>query len=231
MYCQQCGGELAAGVSQCPECHHPVGKVPDAVGRATEEARQAAAAAGAAFRLFVMNPVGGLSTAYKSIGEQRSAAAGVALGIISSLLLATGMFLVQRRAARGLDLFFVAPPGFSAFLKLVLVSVVAVGVLGITVLVLKTAFGGSRGASGSLFTAGAGTSYLGLLFILAGILGLKNVEVILLLGVFAMCYVTLILYTGFTQILSIHEGRAAFMLPVTLLLSAWLAKVIYVAVF
>jgi hypothetical protein len=65
--------------------------------------------------------------------------------------------------------------------------------------------------------------------LLAALLGAANFEVIAILFLFALTYSILILYAGCSRIGCISEAGAAPAVPIILLLSAWITKIIVVA--
>jgi hypothetical protein len=69
----------------------------------------------------------------------------------------------------------------------------------------------------------------GVLVLAAALLGAANVEVILVLSLFALTYSILMLYAGCSRIGGISEAGAAPAVPIILLVSAWLTKIIVVA--
>jgi hypothetical protein len=69
-----------------------------------------------------------------------------------------------------------------------------------------------------------------LLVLVAALLGAANFEVIMILLLFALTYSILILYAGCSRIGLISEAGAAPAVPIILLLSAWITKIIVTAV-
>jgi hypothetical protein len=78
--------------------------------------------------------------------------------------------------------------------------------------------------------AGASLLPFGFLFFVSGLLGIANFEIAALLLIFALCYAILILYTGCTRISGVAESRAAFAVPVMIIVSAWLTKILFGAI-
>lgn len=65
--------------------------------------------------------------------------------------------------------------------------------------------------------------------LLASLLGFGNIEVIVLLSVFGTCFTILMLFTALTRVYRITERAATFLVPLMLVVSAWLSKVMYAA--
>ena len=104
------------------------------------------------------------------------------------------------------------------------------GALGVGASALARAiFHGKGRLAGDVYTAGAVLLPTGLLVLLSSLLGVANVEVIAILFLFALTYSILILYAGCSRIGCISEAGAAPAVPIILLLSAWITKIIVTA--
>ena len=90
-------------------------------------------------------------------------------------------------------------------------------------------FRGKGRFAGDVYTAGAVLLPSGFLVLVASLLGAANFEVIMILLLFALTYSILILYSGCSRIGSISEAGAAPAVPIILLLSAWITKIIVTA--
>jgi hypothetical protein len=64
----------------------------------------------------------------------------------------------------------------------------------------------------------------------SGMLGLANFGAIGVLGVFAGCTGVLMLFSGYTRISKLGERAGAVAVPIVVLLSMWLAKVLATSV-
>jgi hypothetical protein len=91
----------------------------------------------------------------------------------------------------------------------------------------RKVFGGKGSFHGDCFIAGASLLPFGVLVLVSGILGLANFEITALLVIFALCYGILMLYTGVSRISLVSESRAAFAVPVIIIVSLWLTKIIF----
>ncbi|MDO8680546.1 MAG: hypothetical protein Q7R30_18675 [Acidobacteriota bacterium] len=64
---------------------------------------------------------------------------------------------------------------------------------------------------------------------LAGLIGVGNIEIVVLMFFFALAYLVLMLYAGLTSIGAMTERAGAPAVPAAILLSAWLCKVVFAA--
>jgi hypothetical protein len=121
------------------------------------------------------------------------------------------------------------PHGFSGFIKILVVAVVPfISLLG-AVFAGRKAFRGEGGFAADSFVAGASLLPFGFVALLSAILGLGNFEVIALFTLFAICLTILMLFAGLTRICKLSERSATVAVPLMLIVSAWLSKIIYTA--
>lgn len=217
MYCQTCGTFMQEGVTVCPSCGTPRAQ-PQAP--ATAEAsrfKTASADAVEALKLFTKNPVGGLPAAYERLNEPRAIGVGIAFAVIYLLCWLAALYIAAD----------VRPTGIDGLIKFLLSGAVPfISFLGASALARKI-FNGTGSLGGDCFIAGAALLPLGLWVLLSSILGFTNFEVIAALGVFALVFTILLLFTGCTRISKISEEKSALAVPVMLLVSFWLMKIIY----
>jgi hypothetical protein len=114
--------------------------------------------------------------------------------------------------------------------KLVVLGLVPFASLIVSGAVARLIFRGSGRFAGDVYTAGAVLLPSGFLALLAALLGAGNVEIIVVLWLFALTYSILMLYAGCSRIGGISEAGAAPAVPIILLASAWITKIIVVAV-
>jgi hypothetical protein len=172
-----------------------------------------------AFKLLALNPVGELSSAFQSLGEAR----GLAVGIVFGVVFAICCVLVGHRLIPQ----WLRPGGF--FFKILVVSFVPfLSLLGASALV-RTFFRGRGGLGADSFIAGASLLPFGVLALLGSFLGLGNLEVIALAALFANCLVILMLFAALTRIYALSERQATLAVPLMLVVTAWLCKVVYAA--
>jgi len=232
MYCQNCAQPLATGASSCTSCGFavapamPVRSAGEMGEKAAQQAREAVGSAWAAFRTLAINPVGSLRPAFESLSPVQVLQAGVVFGIAFAVCFAIGA-----RQLLGSSLIWMGAgeSWLSVAFKLTLVGLVlVVSVMGAE-LVARKVFRGAGGVEGDLFVAAISLLPLGFLSLMAGLLGIGNAEVIVVLGVVAWCLTVLLLHGGCREISNIREPGASLAVPLILLASGWLTRVILVA--
>ncbi len=220
MFCQKCGKEIPANAVACPSCGvsaappNPTALAADKVKAASKDALQA-------FKMFATNPVAGLSVAFESLGPARAPGVGITFGALFALCVVFAIYRLLGEWCR--------PQGFGGFLKILVVAVVPfISLLGAGVAGRK-AFRGEGSFGHDSFIAGASLLPFGFIALLAGILGVGNFEVIAVFTLFAVCLTILMLFAGLTRICKLSEQVATLAVPLMLLVSAWLTKIIYAA--
>jgi hypothetical protein len=252
MFCLNCGQEIPNTAQWCPTCGTQVTVRPSVAtpgggtGTATatapaaspvslskhigDEVKARSKDAWAGIKLFARSPVGGLPQSYANFEPARAMQVGVAFAIIYELSFFLGMYMMASRAAGIFGIGIrVSDASVGDLLKLILVGLVPfASLVGAGVLARKM-FHGTGVFAGDVYTAGASLLPLGLAVLVTAILGAANFEVIVVLFVFALSYNILMLYSGCSRIAGIPEAGAAPAVPVMLIVSAWLTKVIVVA--
>jgi hypothetical protein len=159
----------------------------------------------------------------------------MSVAIIFGVLYEAMLFLgIYRLADNATALFGVGLPIGELSAKLV-IQIIFVGLVPFITLALsgtlaRLIFRGKGTFTGDLYVAGASLLPLGLLSLLASFLGPANIEVIGVLALFALTYNILMLYSGCSRISGIPEIGAAPAVPIMLLLTAWLTKIVISAV-
>jgi hypothetical protein len=187
----------------------------------TAKVKAASRDATAAFKTFAMNPVGGLPAAFANLGPTRAVGVGLVFAVVSILCVFIGIYITLPSFAKpdvGDSIKFLVF-GAVPFLSLLAAS-------GAT----RKIFGGKGNYQGDCFIAGAALLPFGFLILLTSLLGIANLEIAVLLVVFALCYGIMMLYTGITRISQVSESRAAFAVPVMIVVSFWFTKIIFGAV-
>jgi hypothetical protein len=122
---------------------------------------------------------------------------------------------------------FLRPTGFGGFLKLVVVAVVPFISLFIATIVVRMVFRGEGNIGSDSFLAGASLLPLGIIALVASILGPSNWNIIQFLAIFSISITILMLFAGLTRIYRISERMATLAVPIMLLISAFLSQTIY----
>jgi len=231
MFCQQCGTEMALDALACTNCGVQSQRPSPALGN--EIKRQLASSskdAASALRLLVNNPVAGLPTAYSTLGAARARSAGIALCVLFSLTAAIGLRAAAGHWLGGM-LQFTDFSGVGAFLKMFLLLLVPPAAFASAAYGVRRILGLSPEIAIDVFTAGAALVPTGLALLLSGLLGGGNLEVVMLLLLFAFCYLILILYSGLTAVGGVSGRAAAPAVPAITILALWLTKIVFAALF
>jgi hypothetical protein len=167
------------------------------------------------------NPVGQLAVAFAELGEARALSVGLSFAVIFALCVFLGIYLALPGWLRPSDIgaiFKTCLFGLMPFISSASASALA-----------RKVFGGAGSLGGDSFIAGVALLPLGLLAVLGGLLGIGNIEVIAFLGIFALCLTILMLYAGCTRISQLSEAQATLAVPLMVLVSTWLTKVLFTA--
>jgi hypothetical protein len=236
VFCANCGQAMTAEATTCTGCGTPRRQTQTLSSReighrVADQAKQATTGALTAFKTFAVNPVGGLRPAMEGLGARNALGAAIVFALVFDICLAIG---TRRAMSSGRGLLSSLGGGsvetsFGDLVKLLLCGLVPfVGIAGAG-FVARKAFRGSGGFEGDAFIAGASLLPPAFLFLLTGILGFANLEVVAIVAVFAFCYMILILHTGCREISSIGEPGATIAVPLILLVSTWFSKIILAA--
>ena len=166
-------------------------------------------------KIFLINPVGGLPVFFQGLGKERALGVGIAFGIayVVCFVFACQKFLTQFSSNSSLFNFILASA--ANFLS----------IAGASFLTRKL-FRGYGSFQGDIFIAGVALVPASLLLLISSLLGITNVEIIVIVMVVAITYTILMIYTGCHKISGIPENAAAFAVSVMLLLSGWLFKIL-----
>ena len=235
MYCTECGGALNPATGLCPTCvpamagQTTTGSLfvapeagsssqPRVAPQVTAKVKEASRDATQAFKTFASNPVGGLPVAFHSLGPPRAMGVGIVFAVFSILCVFVGVYIALPTFSK---------PDFADSLKIIFFGAVPFVSLLAAGAATRKVFGGQGSLHGDCFIAGAALLPIGALVLVSSVLGLANLEIAALLVVFALCYGILMLYTGVTRISLVSESRAAFAVPVMIIVCFWLTKIIF----
>lgn len=248
MFCQKCGTVLADSATVCVGCNHPtlsagvssgvqpgssqaaaipMGAAPAAPSATAAAVRSATRDALAAFKRLLGNPVGGLAPAFEALGEARALRAGVVFGVVSLVCFLLGGYLMLPPFVRE-DLFEFL--GAGGVVKCLLFGLAPFLCTSAGSLAVRKLFGGQGGLGNDSFVAGAALLPVSLALLVSSLIGIANFEAIGILAVFAGCTGTLMLFAGYTRIARLGERAATIGVPLVILVSAWLAKVLSTSV-
>lgn len=258
MFCRNCGKTLPADAKVCPGCGtlmikpEPSDNADSSPSRGTSAAAAAAPAlaqvdlgraighevrarskdAWEGIKLLAKSPVGGLQESFEMFEVSRAMAVGLVFGLVYELLLFLALYHAADKTA---SMFGVgAPTGdltVGVAIKLIFIGAVPFITLAVAGLIARSIFRGKGSFAGDLYIAGASLLPIGICVFVDSFLGPANIEVIAALTVFAVAYTVLMLYAGCSRISGIPETGAAPAVPIMLILSVWLTKIVISAIF
>jgi hypothetical protein len=231
MYCQNCGKELQENAEFCISCGVNLKQGKPISQEFTSKVKTASQDALSAFKVFAVNPVGGLSVAFESLDRNRALWVGIFFALVFDILMLLGMYLGIKKVQGGIASLMGVYPSFGGLkfgdvLKLLVFGAIPPVSIALSSLLSRKIFRGTDSFEGDIFIAGAALLPFGFFSVITGLLGIANFEVVAILLVFAVCYTILMLYSGCTKISKISEGGAAVAVPIMLLLSIWFSKII-----
>jgi hypothetical protein len=223
MFCAECGRDIAAGTTICASCGAPVlTAAPTSHSQLGEKVKARSQDALKALKLIAVNPVGALAEVFRSLEKRQALEVGIVFAAAFEICAVIGMYLILPR--------WDGSPGIGDVIKFLILGVVPFAAIVGACALARQVFRGSSGSiEGDVFMAGIAVLPFGVVFLLAGLLGAANLEVIGIAGVFALSYTILILYTGCTRISGISEARAAPAVPIIILIAGWLSKILFSA--
>ena len=231
MFCPKCGKEMANDALKCQACGTPSAGARASIAPLMDTAKRTSTDAWSAARTFGLNPVGGLSVAFESVGQGRALAVGIAFGILYDICALLGMYLLIRRNFAAQFGLYNSEVTLGQFAKLLVMGVVPLVSFAAASFLTRLLFRGRGSIEGDVFVAGAALVPAALFWLIAGVLGVGNAEVIFVVAVFVVCYTILILFTGATRISAIPEVAATPAVCTTIIVTLWLAKIVLTALF
>lgn len=246
MFCKSCGKELPDLASFCSGCGAilaqaapprkpqqtavPIADLGQMVGK---EVKARTRDAWQGIKLFACNPVGGLHASYEMFDSTRAFGVAIVFSVIYVALLLAGFLHGSSKVREFIPMgeLIRIDLGFKETVQFVVATLIPVVTLAISSAISRKIFRGKGTFAGDLYTASASMLPLGVLVLSASYLGPANLEVVIALTVFAFAYILLMLYAGCSRIAGIPEAGAAPAVPLMLLLTAWLTKVVTVAIF
>lgn len=219
-YCGSCGSPVVEGKKFRRLYGAQLAYRPPASHEIADRVRARSGEALEAFKIFSVNPVGGLPVVFETLGPKRAMEVGIVFAVACAVSVTIGSYLVLPGFARS---------GAGQFIKLAFLAAVFVLCSVAAIAAGRKTFRGAGSFEGDVFIAGASNLPLSFTVLISGIVGLANVEVIVILTVFAVSYSILMLFTGCTKISKIPEGAAAVAVPAILLIGGWLFKIMFTA--
>jgi hypothetical protein len=222
MFCVHCGTAMQGAAVACVSCGSTASQLKTASREVGQKVKSASQDALGAFKAMAVNPVGGLPTAYQALGKQRALAAGLVFGVIFTLVLGVTITIQLMKV----DL----TPNLKGFVTMILLGVVPfLSIAGASLIVRKLFRGDGGSVGGDFFLAGAALLPIAVVLLATALLGSSNIEVILLLAVFAFCYSMNMLFVGSSRLSKIPDALVTPAVAVMLMLTIWLSKIILVS--
>ncbi len=223
MFCPSCGTQLADNAIVCTNCGK---KFETSSGSdLSNKAVGASKSAFEAFKILIVNPVGGVAKAYENLGSQQAFIVGIVFAIAFTIFFLIGVLRIGTMIS-----FALYDINFGDAIKLLITGALfPVSVFGSTLLFL-TLFKGEVNVNKAIFISGVAVLPIGILWLLGGILGLTNFDILGIFMVFAFTYTILLLFSGTTKLSNISEQKSAITVSLIILVSLWLFKVLFSAI-
>jgi hypothetical protein len=222
MFCPKCGNEIITVAKFCNNCGASIYGI-DSKSKAqiADAAKKVGTDAFETFKLFASNPVGNISAAYERLNSEQVIFVSLTFIVTSALL---SIFGINSLIPDYLGYY---SPGF--FTLLISSILIPISIFGVTVLVGSIS-NQKFEYTGELFISSVFDLPIGLFYFLAGIFTMKNFEVITALLVFLLSFSILILFTGCVRIIKLTERASTLIVPLILLISAWLTSILFRAI-
>lgn len=172
-------------------------------------------------KMLLLNPTEEIRNAFDNLGNNRALGLGVGCGFLFSIAFAVNVSRPFSKFGESVSVDL-----FLNFLGLAFVPFVC---LSLACALARLVFGEPGSVSGDAYVSGMAIMPFSCALILSIPLGIGNFEVVVILQVFALCLSMLILFFGLHRVSGMKERCALFCVPLTLIGSLWLAKIIYVA--
>jgi hypothetical protein len=222
MICPKCGHAVNAGIVFCGDCGATIPETKPEAASPGERLKTLAPTVWKTFLAVFENPVENLSPNFDRLKKQEALEVGIAFAVLFDICAFFGLYMMLPRWA--------GTPGFADILKILIFGFVPPAALSGAIFLARKVFRASAGTIESdVFLAGIALIPIGILLLLSGVLGMGNLEVTGLVGVFALSYLILILFTGCAKISEIATVRAVPAVPIIILVTAWLSKIVYAA--
>lgn len=231
-FCQFCGSSLGEASETCPKCGKTVPAARTDAPAGNDFSRQASVSLQDGRTLFkglITDPVTALAGALGSLGEHRAKNTGIVLSLGFAVAAAAGFTAGTNEIMAGLSFFtrgaFGGGSGLGNFLEWVLRFLVLPAAIAGVSYGVRRVLGAPAPLATDILTAGAAVVPMGLSILVAGILGVTNIEVALILTLFSLSYLVLLLFIGLTRLGGISDAAGAPAVPVVLLLSGWVVSI------
>ena len=223
MFCPSCGAQIADNAVVCINCgkKFTASSSSDIGGKAMDASKSAFEA----FKVLIVNPVGGMAEAYNNLGSQKALMAGIVFAIAFTIFFLIGVLRIGQMIS-----FALYDINFGDAIKLLITGALfPISVFGATFLFI-TVFKGEINIDKAIFISGVAVLPIGIIWLIGGILGVTNFDVIGVIMVFALTYTILLLFSGTTKLSNISEQKSAITVSLIILVSLWLFKILFSAI-
>ena len=239
MFCKSCGRALADTLRFCDGCGADVngggaGAAAPLSQQLKSEVKARSLDAWQGVKLFAKSPVGGLPESFALFDDRRAIQVGIVFAIMYEVAILISALIIKSKTEAVIG--GILPVGqlmgeltAAQLFKVLILGLVPFASLVGACALARAIFRGKGRFAGDVYTAGAVLLPTALFVLLAALLGAANFEVIAIVFLFALTYSILILYAGCSRIGCISEAGAAPAVPIILLFSAWITKIIVVA--
>ena len=223
MFCPSCGTQLPDNAVVCTNCGKKF--TTSSSNDIGDKAMDASKSAFQAFKLLIVNPVGGMAEAYNNLGPQKALMVGIVFAIAFTIFFLIGVLRIGSMIS-----FALYNINFGDAIKLLITGALfPVSVFGSTLLFL-TLFKGEINIDKAIFISGVAVLPIGIIWLIGGILGVTNFDIIGVIMVFALTYTILLLFSGTTKLSNISEQKSAITVSLIILVSLWLFKILFSAI-
>ena len=181
--------------------------------------------AATALGTIAVNPVANLPQVRGALGIHQAVGVGVVFAIVATVCMTLGLHLIFDTVFG-----FAYRPSVKPIVQLFGASMASFASLAVMHFAARTIFDGDSDYGTDVLVAGTALLPTSQAVLFIGLIGISYYRVAGVLGVFAVCYVVLILYTGCSRLANLSEAVSAPLIPVILILSGWLAQVLFGAI-
>ena len=183
------------------------------------------------------DPTQGIAEAFEKLGPAKALQVGIVCAVIYDLSVLLCMFQLIRAFMGGFEGLAhgrspeVHTPSLpsEAYIKGALAAAIPLLSIALSMTFTRLIGRGKGTWSGDIFVAGIALLPFAAPFLALSVLGVGNLEVVLVLFVVAACLLVLTLFHGFKDLCGLPPRFAAFAVPAALLVSGYLSKVFWFA--
>lgn len=224
MFCSKCGAQNEDTATSCTSCGEVFVVAKSNTGfeadKAKEQVKVAMNDAVSTLKSLGTDPVGGLLQSYNALGEARSLGVGVAFGLIFALC-----FVVIINKIPLMD-FRLRESGIGEYIKLLIVGFIPFLSLSAASLIANKFTHAKLAFSSNFFIAGVALLPLGLVSLITALIGFENYDIVFVLSTVSICITIMVLFAGLTRIGELSDKSASYTVPLMLIASAIIGKIL-----